>query len=73
MFWLRTYPLPGEVGGGWAPEFSSFLGPKWLVAISHSPKNTRIPGPNLIPLPLVMDIHASKTLCTWLYKSYVHK
>ena len=30
MFWMRTYPLRGEVGGGWALEFSSFLGPvKW--------------------------------------------
>jgi len=32
MFWMREYPLLGEVGGGWAQEFSSFLGPKW-----HSP------------------------------------
>ncbi len=27
MFWMRAYPLRGEVGGGWALEFSSFLGP----------------------------------------------
>jgi hypothetical protein len=26
MFWMRAYPLRGEVGGGWALEFSSFLG-----------------------------------------------
>jgi hypothetical protein len=27
---LRAYPLRGEVGGGWALEFSSFLGSvKW--------------------------------------------
>jgi hypothetical protein len=27
MFWMRTYPLLGQVGGGWALEFESFLGP----------------------------------------------
>jgi hypothetical protein len=32
MFWMRAYPLQGQVGGGWAVEISSFLGPKW-----HSP------------------------------------
>ncbi len=30
MFWMRAYPLRGEVGGGWTLEFPSFLGPvKW--------------------------------------------
>jgi hypothetical protein len=30
LFWMRAYPLRGEVGGGWALEFPSFLGPvKW--------------------------------------------
>ncbi len=30
MFWRRWYTLRGEVGGGWALEFPSFLGPvKW--------------------------------------------
>jgi hypothetical protein len=32
-------------------------------AISQGPKNSRIPGPNHLPLPLVMDMHASRTLC----------
>ncbi len=41
----------------------------WLDAISQGPKNSRFPGPNLLPLALVMDMHASKTLCTGLYKS----
>ncbi len=27
MFWMRAYPLRGEVGGGWALEFLSFFGP----------------------------------------------
>ncbi len=40
-----------------------------LDAISVGPKNSRIPGPNPIPLALVMDMHTSKTLCTGLYKS----
>jgi hypothetical protein len=30
MFWMRAYPSRGQVGGGWALEFPSFLGPvKW--------------------------------------------
>jgi hypothetical protein len=30
MFWMRAYPLRGQVGGGWALEIESFLGPvKW--------------------------------------------
>jgi hypothetical protein len=27
MFWMRAYPLLGQVEGGWALEFLSFLGP----------------------------------------------
>ncbi len=27
MFWMRAYPLLGQVGGGWALEII-FLGPK---------------------------------------------
>ncbi len=30
MFWMGAYTLCGEVGGGWALDFPSFLGPmKW--------------------------------------------
>jgi hypothetical protein len=30
MLWMCAYPLLGQVGGGWALEFDSFLGPvKW--------------------------------------------
>ncbi len=32
-----------------------------LDAISQGPKNSGIPGPNPLPLALVMDMHASKT------------
>ncbi len=64
-------------------ELSSFVhllfrppqyGPKMtlayrLNAISQGPRNSRIPGPNPLPLPLIMDMHTSKTLCKGLYKS----
>ncbi len=43
--------------------------PYRLGAISQGPKNSRIPGPDPLPFPLVMDMHATKTLCTGLYKS----
>jgi hypothetical protein len=74
MFWMHAYPLRMQVGGGWALEIEIFLGPKMalayrLNAISQSPKNSRFPGPNPLPLALIMDMHAFKTLCTGLYKS----
>jgi hypothetical protein len=38
MIWMRAYPLRGEVGGGWALEFESFLGPvKWHRADMQVP------------------------------------
>jgi hypothetical protein len=38
MFWRRGYTLRGEVGGGWALEFPSFLGPvKWHPADRRVP------------------------------------
>ena len=38
MFWMRAYTLRGEVGGGWALEFPSFLGPvKWERADRRVP------------------------------------
>jgi hypothetical protein len=38
MFRMRAYPLQGEVGGGWALEFESFLGPtKWHRADRRVP------------------------------------
>jgi hypothetical protein len=73
MFWMLAYPLLGEVGGGWALEFPVFFWPQMelayrLIPISQGPKISGIPGPNPLPLPRVMDMHASKTLCTGLYK-----
>jgi hypothetical protein len=43
--------------------------PYQLDAILKGPKNSRIPGPDALPLALVMDMHALQTLCTGLYKS----
>jgi hypothetical protein len=38
MFWMRAYTLRGEVGGSWALEFPSFLGPvKWERADRRVP------------------------------------
>jgi hypothetical protein len=38
MLWMHAYPLRGEVGGGWALEFSCFLGPvKWHRADRRVP------------------------------------
>jgi hypothetical protein len=68
MFWMRAYPLLGEVGGGWALEISNFWALAYrLDATSQGPKSSQIPGPNPLPLALRMDMHASKTLCTRLY------
>ncbi len=53
---------------GLGPGIQGFFGPQMalayrLDAISQGPKNSWIPGPSLLPLVLV-DMHASKTLCT---------
>jgi hypothetical protein len=38
MFWMRAYPLQGQVGGGWALEIESFLGAvKWNRADRRVP------------------------------------
>jgi hypothetical protein len=51
-----------------------FFGPQMalayrLDAISQGPKNSQFPGPNPLPLALVMDMHTSKTLYTGLYET----
>ncbi len=33
----------------------NFFGPKWLDAISQAPKKSQFPGPNPLPLALIMD------------------
>ncbi len=43
MFWMRAYPLLGEVEGVWALEFSIFLGPvKWERADRRVPFGAQI-------------------------------
>ncbi len=43
MFWMGAYTLRGEVGGGWALEFPSFLGPvKWERADRRVPFGAQI-------------------------------
>jgi hypothetical protein len=38
MYWMRAYPLRGQVGGVWALEFESFLSPvKWHQADRRVP------------------------------------
>jgi hypothetical protein len=62
-------------GRGWALKILSTV--FWVTngtrlsarCLSQCPKNSRIPGPNPLPLALIMDMHASKTLCTGLDKS----
>jgi hypothetical protein len=44
-----------------------------LNAISQGPKNSRYPGPNPLPLTLIVYLHASKTLRMGPYKSKVLK
>ncbi len=36
-FWMRAYPLLGQVVWDWALEFSSFLGRKWHLPIGSMP------------------------------------
>jgi hypothetical protein len=38
MFWMRAYPLLGQMGAGWALEIESFLGPvEWHRAERRVP------------------------------------
>ena len=61
-------------GSGWALEFPSFFETLWngnepIGELLLGPKNSGIPGSNPLPLPQVMDMHTSKTLCTGLYRA----
>ncbi len=68
MFWMRAYPLRGELGGGWALEFESFLGPeKWHRADRRVPfgaqktRGTRLSAQSHFnPLPLALLIDAAR-------------
>jgi hypothetical protein len=55
MFWMRAYPLLGQMGRGWALEIESFLDPvKWHQADRQVPFGAQ---------KHEMVMHASKTLC----------
>jgi hypothetical protein len=42
MFWMRAYPLLGQVGGGWALEILSFFGPQSARCHFTGPKKQSI-------------------------------
>jgi hypothetical protein len=53
-----------------ALEISTFLGPpislaNQLDAISQGPKKYRFPGPNSLPLVLIMDAARIKSITHW--------
>ncbi len=73
MILMRSDPLLGQVGGGWALEISRFFEPCMelaylLDASLQGWKNSRFPGSHPLPPALVMDLHASKTLCMGPYE-----
>ncbi len=74
---MGANPLRGQVGGGWAMEIETFLGPvKWHRTVRRVPfgaQKCRFPGSNPLPLVLVMDLHTSKALYIGPYQSEVHK
>ncbi len=55
MFWMRAYPLRGQVGWGWALELESFLGPvkyyaqgcnhRYIGGFMHKSPQGRFQGP----------------------------
>jgi hypothetical protein len=62
IVWMHAYPFLGEIGGGWALEFSSFLGPKWHSPIGSMPfhrsqKTRQFQGPTPSHFP-------SQCICT---------
>jgi hypothetical protein len=60
MFWMRAYPLLGQVGGGWALEFESFLVPvKWHRAYRRVPF-----GAPKTPLLLFSPSHSAPSRLT---------
>jgi hypothetical protein len=72
MFWMRAYPLLGQVEGGWALELESFLGHvKWHRADRRVPFGTQksrdFQGSTPSHLPL--DLLAPKALRMGPYKS----
>jgi hypothetical protein len=74
MCLMRADPLLGQVGGGWALEISTFLGPKWhspngSIQFHRAQKSLDFQGPTPSQCPRIMDLHPSNTLHTGPYKS----
>jgi hypothetical protein len=68
MLLMRANPLREQVGGGWAREIETFLGPvKWHRAVRRLSF-----GPNPLSLAHVMGLPASKAFPTGPYQSVVH-
>jgi hypothetical protein len=67
MFWMRAYPLLGQVGGGWTldPGIREFLGPVKNgiepVGECHlGPKEVKISRALYHPLPLAQIMDAAR-------------
>ncbi len=66
MLLMRAIPFLGQVGVGWALEISTFWVPNGtsLAARCQGSKKSRFPGPNPLPLGLLIYLPASKALRT---------
>ncbi len=78
MLLMRANFITLASGRGLVPGNLNFFGPQMALpklhdAITQFLKKSRFQGPNPLPLALVMDLPASKALCTGPYKSWVHK
>jgi hypothetical protein len=76
MLLMQANPLRGKVGGGLGPGSQDFLGPVHR-AVRRVPfgaqKSQDFQGPTPLPLSQVMELPASKSLCTGPYQSEVHR
>jgi hypothetical protein len=72
MFLMRADPLRGQVGGGWALEIDTLLGPEMAMREASAiwtQISRDFQGPNPSHLDQVMDLPASKTFRTGPYKA----
>jgi hypothetical protein len=64
MLLMPADPLLGKVGGGWALDISTFLGPKWHSPEGSIPFHRAQKSLDPLLLALVTDLLASKALRT---------
>ncbi len=67
MLLMREASITGASERGSGPGNLDFFGPQMALAFglnasSHYPKNSRFPGPNPLPLALVMDAARIKNI-----------